>query len=129
VIEASAHKPRLMAVVRTLALRELTGDRAVVQAPQSRLVFATEHSREIAALVRTVVGHELTLFVEPMPEDGAAPPAPLPGKADAAAGPPETPATAPESDPEDNPLVQQIKQLFDARVVRVDRATNDDTDA
>ena len=118
ILEASATKPRLAAVVRTLFLRELTDTKAVIEAPPSRLAFASDHAQDLATLVSAALGRPLKVTIEPMPEDRVLGPIPDPG----AQGQPDSPAMPAmpiaENDPEDHPLVREVITVFNAKVLK-----------
>lgn len=120
-IEASTRKPRLLAVVRNLALRAYADGKATVVAPPSRYAYASEHADEIAELIRSVVGEPVRLTVEELGE-GEELPAVFAARPDAPApGEPANDAPRPENDPEDHPLVKQVIELFNAKVVHKKR--------
>lgn len=108
-------------MVRTLYLRELTDTKAIIEAPPSRLAFASEQAYDLAALVSAALGRPLKVTVEPMPEDRVLGPIPDPDNPES----PDTPAAPAmpiaDDDPEDHPLVQEVIRVFDAKVVKKER--------
>jgi hypothetical protein len=108
--------------VRNLALRECADGKATVAAPPSRYAYASEHADEIAELIQSVVGRPIKLTVEQLGENEELPAIfatqPEPG---ATGEPAPDLAAKPENDPEDHPLVKQVIEIFNAKVVRKDR--------
>ncbi|MEM7755830.1 MAG: hypothetical protein AAF297_09370 [Planctomycetota bacterium] len=111
--------------MRTLYLRELTDTKAVIEAPPSRLAFASDHAQDLATLVSAALGRPLKVTIEPMPEDRVLGPIPDPQSPDQPAAPaiPGLPHT--DNDPEDHPLVQEVIKVFDAKVVKKERHKRD----
>ncbi|MEM1184386.1 MAG: hypothetical protein AAGI53_05210 [Planctomycetota bacterium] len=109
--------------MRTLYLRELTETKATIEAPPSRLAYASDHVQHLATLVSAALGRPMKVAVEPMPEDRVIGPITDPGAAPG--GPQAAQATSTqggiENDPEDHPLVQAVIKVFDARVLRKER--------
>ncbi len=107
--------------MRNLALRECAGGKATVVAPPSRYAYASEHADEIAELIRSVVGEPVKLTVEQLAEGEELPVIFAAQPSAEATGEPGAQAPRPENDPEDHPLVKQVIELFDAKVVHKKR--------